>query len=249
MRSGWMRRSLTAGAIAGAAAVYLATVGLVAAFQARPAVTDVVSIGHLMLAACPFVAGMYLGNRYARAGASAGRLLTAAAVAGAVAGSVMAAFAALVGTVDLNGVFVALNQRLADFLTFDAGPVTGGLLLVVAGTVLATLGGALRLLNAPERSAILAALAATVILSILEPLLSPILGRLELGAVDRFLYSGGGLTPMGAMVTLFGAGLLSSAWTRGGAGARRSFREMPSEQRRPVSVALIVAAFALVLVL
>ncbi|HEX2222373.1 MAG TPA: hypothetical protein VHK06_07590, partial [Candidatus Limnocylindria bacterium] len=47
----------------------------------------------------------------------------------------------------------------------------------------------------------------------------------------------------------FGAGLLSSAWTRGGAGARRSFREMPSEQRRPVSVALIVAAFALVLVL
>ena len=246
---GWVRRALIAGAIAGAAAVYLVTVGLIGAFQNRPAVTDVVSIGTLMLAVCPFVAGIYLGNRFSRAGAGAARILAAAAAAGITAGLIAAVFAALVATVDVGGVFLAINQRIIDFITFDAGPAMGGALLVALATASAVLGAGLFLLQAPERSAILAGLATAIVLSILEPLLRPILGRMELTAIDRFLYQGGGLTLMGGVVAFVAAALLSSAWNRAGADYRRAFRDMPREQRRPVGAGLLVLAFVIVLVL
>lgn len=248
-----------AGLVAGIGMIYVSAVGLVQTFAERPLVTGVgddsgpglLTLGRLMLAMIPFLAGLVVGKRM---GGSFGRangrwVVLGAALAGAVAGIVLALFVIVAGLIDLAGIFIAVTPQLLEFISLDQGPVIGGLLTIAAAGVMALFGGALQLLDPRDRGVVLTALGSVALVSILEPILRPILGQLELSAISDFLFADGGLTQLATAIGLVGIALLSWAWARPAAPLRERLETMPREQRRSAGLGVAVVAVLGLLIL
>jgi branched-chain amino acid transport system permease protein len=255
-----IRRAAGVGVIAGIALVYLAMVGLVGAFARRPFITGVgadagpgiLTLGLVMLLGVLLLAGLATtGHLLHRPVDALPRLkaVLAGVLAGAIAGAVLAGFLLVSGVVAETNIFLPVSQAMIDFLTFGQGVVAGGAIWVVLGALVAGAGGALYLLDARERGALLNGLAVTLLVSLLEPILSPILQQVDLDDVRRFLYSGGGLTQVAALVIFVGTVALSWVWRRPAAPLRERLATMPAERRRPVGMALAVLALLALLVL
>ena len=256
---GAVRRAIAVGGIVGIAMVYMSMVGLVGAFSARPVVAGIggegaglVTLGALLLAAVPFLGGMSVARRiHASGGPGSSRLLAtgSAALTGLVGGLVLGAFILIANAVDMRGIFIPVTPALVEILAFGQDPVVGAILVTVIGAAIGLLAGILQLLDRRDRGAVLAALGAMLLLALLEPILRPVLGRLELDAVRGFLFSGGGLSQGAAAVTLALVAGVSWAWGRPAAPLRQRIGSLPDDQRRGVGVAIAIAAIAALLVL
>ncbi len=252
------RRALTAGAIVGVSTIYLALVGLVGAFAERPVVPGVgsegdgyLTLGLLMLAAVPFVAGMYLAGRILAGAEGGGRLLAvgAAALSGLVGGLILGAFTLLADALELNGVFIQVTPALVEVLSFGQAPIVGALLVSVLGAVMAGIGGAIQLLGRRDRRAVLTALGVVLLLTLLEPIVEPILEQLELDAIREFLFDRGGLSQAAAALILALVVALSWAWDRPAAPVRDRMRSLPAGQRRNIGFGLAAIGIVALLVL
>ena len=252
------RRAITVGGIVGIALIYLAMVGLVGAFAARPVVAGIggegagfATLGLVMLAAVPFLAGMYVAGRVrtSTASRSAGLALACAAVSGLVGGALLGAFMLLASVVDLNEIFIAVTPALIDTLAFEQPPVVGALIVTALGTLIGAIGGGIRLLADRDRRAILTALAVVLLLALLEPIVEPILAGLELDAVSDFLFTRGGLSQAAAAIVL--ALVLGGmwAWSRPAAPVRERMRSLPPEQRRRIGWAFAIVGILALLIL
>ena len=82
-----LRHAVSVGAVAGVVVLYVTAVGIVLAFAERNMITDVLTLGRLMLAIPPLAGGYMVA---ARPGSLANRLASGL-VAGAVAGLMLAA--------------------------------------------------------------------------------------------------------------------------------------------------------------
>jgi branched-chain amino acid transport system permease protein len=260
-REGLLRRTVTAGLVAGVVLVYLSMVGLVEAFSHRQAVTGIgaeagpglLTLGRVMIGGAVFLGGLILSGRLSQLAApsAVGRLMVVggAALSGLIAGSVLALFVLVVSVIDVRGVFLSVTPALLDYLTFDQGPALGALIILMSLGIISALAGGIRLLGLQDRGAVLKALTAALLISLLEPLLRPILGQLELADVNRFLYAGGGLTQPAAAVILGGVAAASWAWARPAAPLRQRVRDLPGEQRRMIGIGAALAAFIGLLIL
>jgi branched-chain amino acid transport system permease protein len=257
---GWLGRAVSGGLVAGTGMVYVAMVGLFITFADRPLVAGigdeggpgVLTLGRVILAAMPFVAGLLVGARLRRAAdASSGWafVIGASALSGVVAGALLGAFIVVTDVVDVRSIFIEVTPALVDFLAFEQEPVIGAVLLIAASTIIAGLAGALALLDARDRSAILTAVGVVIVVSILEPVLRPILGRMELNELNEFVFVDDGLTQAAAVVGLFGIAALSWAWARPAAPLRERVSELPADQRRNASLGIALAALLVLLLL
>jgi branched-chain amino acid transport system permease protein len=255
----WLRPAISAGLVAGAGMVYVSMVGLALTFADRPFVTGVggdgpgqLTLGRMMIYAMPFLAGLIAGIRMrgGRHGASRSvRPLAAAALSGTMAGVLLAAFLVIATNVTLNGVFLQVTPQLLDFLAFEQSTMVGALLVIVVAAVVATLGAAIQFFDPRERSAIGMAVIAVALVSLLEPIIRPILGQLELTAISGFLFAGGGLTQAAAIAGLLGIVALGVVWARPAAPVRERMREIPREQRRRAEIGMWVLAIAALLII
>ena len=253
-----VRRAILVGGVVGAATIYMCMVGLVGAFAARPLIAGVggegpgvVTLGLVMLAAVPFLAGMTVASRLrsATTNASGALAVGCAALSGLVGGVLLAAFTLIANAVPLNGVFIPVTPALVDILTFEQGPVVGPILLTIVATVAGAIGGAIQLLDSRDRRAILSGIGIVLLLALLKPIVDPILAGLELDAVRDFLFSAGGLSQAAAALTLALVVGLSWAWGRPAAPLRDRMRSMPAEHRRRVGFALAAIGIAALLIL
>ena len=252
------RRALTVGAIVGVSSIYLAMVGLVGAFAERPVVPGVgsegdgyLTLGLLMLAAVPFIAGMYVAGRILANAKGEQRLLAvgAAALSGLVGGIILGAFILVADAVELNDVFIQATPALVEVLSFGQSPIVGALLVTVLGAVMAGIGGAIQLLGRRDRRAVLTALGAVLLLALLEPIVEPILEQLELDAIREFLFDRGGLSQAAAALILALVIALSWAWDRPAAPVRDRVRNLPAGQRRSIGFGLAAIGIVALLVL
>jgi branched-chain amino acid transport system permease protein len=249
------RRTINAGLIAGAAMVYLAAVGLVGAFAERPIIAGIgeegaglVTLGRVMLATPPFLIGLVVAGRIRGTGTGAsGAAVAMAALGGAVAGLLFGLFILLISVIDMRGMFLPLTPALVDTLAFGQEPIVGAIINVVLAGTVATLAGLVRLLEARDRRAVLAALAAVLLVAMLEPIIRPILGRIELDAVRDFLFAGGGLTvPAAALL----AGLVVAyTWTtrHPSSPVRRQLDAVSPARRRQVQIGAAIIGVLVVL--
>jgi branched-chain amino acid transport system permease protein len=253
------QRAIAAGGIVGGALIYLSMVGLITAFAARPVVSGIggdgpglVTLGAVMLAAVPFFGGMNVAGRIRSSeGMERAGLLAAgcAALSGLVGGAVLGAFILVANAVDMRGIFIPVTPALVEVLTFGQDPIVGAILVVLISGGIGVLGGIIQLLDRRDRGAILAGLGMILLLALLEPILRPILGRLDLDAVLGFLYSAGGLSQPAAALTLGLVTGLSWAWGRPAAPLRERVRALPADESRRVGLAIAVVAIAGLLVL
>jgi branched-chain amino acid transport system permease protein len=232
-------RAVRTGLIGGVALIYLALIGMIEKFQARNLVGDLLTLGDLLMALPPLLAG-YLATRPRLVGgrreAAAPRAaLAAGVVSGALTGGVTAAGVALVEALPegaVRGIFIQVSPELLSILTFGRGLPAGLALLLLYGAVLGLLGAGFRLLPDRYRRPLGAGLASTLIFALLQRIFPPLL--FELGLDTRWLYSPTllGLTVPGALVVFAVTAGLAALWSARGPVLRERVQQLPPGRRK-----------------
>ncbi|HEX2883005.1 MAG TPA: leucine/isoleucine/valine transporter permease subunit [Candidatus Limnocylindria bacterium] len=247
-----VRRGLVIGLLAGVANVHVSLVGLLISLQTRQLVAGIVTLGSALPLLIALLAG-YLAGRYRSAHgepAPGGRILLAGALAGLVSGGIAALLVVFITQVNVSWIFVNASARLVSGLHFDQDMLVGSVILVVASTLAGLLGAALHVLPRHIARALSIGLIVTLVFALMEPFLGAILRNLGMGAVDRFLFSGGGLTQVGAVIVLAASVAITWAWrTRGAAVTSRRLEAMKPDQRRTAKLVAYAAIAVLLLLL
>ena len=248
---GRLRSAVITGLIGSVAALHVSLVGMVATFQTRDLIADIVTIGTTLPMAIALIVGWRAGapRRSEPQQPSAARTLAMGAIGGAVVGLVLAAAAVFVVAVDVGWIFVNGRPRLAEILQLGQGPAVGSLLLVAGGAVFGAVGAALHVLPAALSRAVAIAGIVTVIVALMEPFLAAVLRNLSLNAVEDLLYASGGLTPIGFILVfaLVAGGVY--AWSSRGHVARQRVEAMPPDRRRTAKLVLYAVIVGLLLLL
>ncbi|MBA3349340.1 MAG: hypothetical protein H0T12_02180, partial [Actinobacteria bacterium] len=176
-------RAVRWGLIGGAAAVYLALVGLIQRFQTRDVISGVIGLGSTLLVIVAVSFGYIAGNPHAEPSTDAespgapgpGGVVSAGAVAGALTGAITAVFLLMASVVRLQSVFISASDALLDTLAFGQSPPLGAVLLVVTGALLGALGACAHLLPSRLRSPLFGGLGAVLIFALFSSLLRQIL--------------------------------------------------------------------------
>lgn len=213
-----IRRTSKIGLIAGCIALSICMIGLVEAFNERDVISDVISLGRIMLFAAAPVAGYIASRRQARRSAASIAL-------GLLAGLLTAlpVFSLILLTLiwtDIRSAFINVSPALMEILTLgQASAVSGGLLLATIFTLLGGAGALFYLLPSNAQRALLSGLGWVVGIGVLSEILVNILRpRLSRSMLDTLFGSQGLQLPVA--VTLF---IVITAWTwmwRGWGGQR-----------------------------
>jgi len=247
-----LRRALTIGLLGGAANVHLSLVGLVISLQTRQLIAGVVTLGSSLPLLVALLVGWLAGRQRSATEdhASGARVLLAGGLGGLVSGGIAALLVLFVVQVNVSWILVNASARLVSALHFNQDMLVGSLLLVGASTVAGILGAALHVLPARIARAPSVALIVLFAFALLEPFVGAILRNLGLSAVDRFLFSGGGLTPIGAVIVFVLAAAITWAWSeRGAAATRGRVERMQPDQRRTAKIVAYVLIGLLLLLL
>jgi branched-chain amino acid transport system permease protein len=248
----FLRRAFFSGLVGGAASIHVSIVGIVETFQRKNVITDVLTLGILLPSLFAFVVGYYAGGPWrtgARERPSQGLALASGALAGGVSGTVLSMLVAFIDVVDPRVMFVSATPGLVRILTFDAGIVTGGLLLVGLATAAGTAGAALRVIPPLTARALSVALIVTLFVALMERFVNQVLINLPLDPVGRFLFTRSGLTLEGTVALFLGVAILTFVWASRGEIVRQRVAERPAGQQRGIQIAAFVALFAALLIL
>jgi branched-chain amino acid transport system permease protein len=230
--------------IFGAIALHLAMVGLLPMLNQRWVIVDTISLGHAALLAIGIGAGAFAARGQARRPAT----LLGAVVTGTIAALPVAALVAVMLSINLRWMFIALSPDLLEMLTFDLGSPLGLVPLVAAGAVLGALGCLLAWSPVRLRHALAWGCTAVIIAGVFQELIQIMMQSGELvGDIRDTLYTWEGLTPQGAAI-LFCCGVLASValGTMRARHAIRTERSPKAEQRRRVLNMLYVLALLIV---
>jgi branched-chain amino acid transport system permease protein len=250
-----LRRAAGAGLIGGVTVIYLALVGMVEKFEARHLVGGWLNLGKLMLALPPLLAG-YLVTRPRVQG---GRLvqpdrrsaMTAGLVSGVLTGGLAALWVAFIHLFPdgaVRSIFVAVSPTLLEIMTFGKSLPVGALLLVIAGALLGTLGGAYRTLPERVRRPLSIGLATTFLFALLQRIIPQLIFYLNLESTWLYSTTFGGLTPVGALVVLVVAAGLPALWAARGGVVRQRVAQLPPARQRVLKASrLLVLALVLAL--
>lgn len=147
------------GLIAGAIALSVSMIGLVEGFDARDIITDILSLGQLLLYSIPVIVG-YLAARKFADDTPASRALTGD-IAGGLAGIPIFLLLLLNQVWEgLRAAFINVSPTLIGLLTFGMdNTLLGGLALIIVFAILGAIGGAITLVDPETRRPILTAFA------------------------------------------------------------------------------------------
>jgi branched-chain amino acid transport system permease protein len=230
------RSAAIVGLIAGVAMIYLAAVGLVGTpASERPIIAGIGGEG------AGLIAIVVAARKRGRGGTGpAWPAVGAGAVSGTAAGATFGLFLVLISAIDVSGVFLPLNQALVELLSFGQSAFVGAIIWIILSVVMAALAGLLELLDRRDRGAILAAIGAVILAALVQPILGPILGQLDLDVVSDFLFDQGGLTLSAAALI---AGLVVAyvwATNHPASPVKRQLVGLSDERRRQLQIAGIV---------
>jgi branched-chain amino acid transport system permease protein len=186
------------GLYGGIAAIMIALVGMVDAFERKDIIADIVTMSQVLLGAMAFTPAFLAASR-AQQTRGKGISLVAGGVAGAVAALLVALLALAIEPLNLRAVFVnATPVLVGELMPGDLEGITGAIVLVAAGLVVGLVAALLTWLPARLRRSTIISLVAVTLIALLADVIAVIIPR----EVDRYIYRSNGLSVEGA-VTLF----------------------------------------------
>lgn len=245
--------ALKLGLLGGVIAIYLCLVGLVETFGQAAIIGDVIAFGHTLLILTAFGLGYLTARRTAPADANAGRApyaLVGATLTGLVTGSVVALLVVIADSVNLRSVLINASPDLLDLLRFNRATGQGALFLLVGGAVAGMLAGAIWLLPAWVRSALLLGITVVIVTGLLRDIVRVVLvGQKFLVPVSKFLLASEGLKKGGAAALFAIVGGGSIVWSRGNQSARQSIKSLPVRQQTALRWTSIALGVIILLIL
>jgi branched-chain amino acid transport system permease protein len=247
-----VRRTVSAGLLGAAGAVFLALVGLYTRFADLALVGEQVTLGRLLLVAPALVAAYAVTKPRVAGGERRVPPLSAGLAVGAISGVVTGvAFSAAVwfaewfGVDRIGEVFVQVSEPLIDFLTLDKGVPAGLLYLLVLSVVGGVVGGFARTAPAEVRTPASIGLVAVLSLAMLQRIIPIVL--IQLGVTADWLYSPAtnGLSWGGAAIVFVVAAAVAVLWSRAHEPReriRRSIQEAPAAKLGLLVILLGVAS-------
>jgi branched-chain amino acid transport system permease protein len=214
------RRSIRFGAIGGIVVAYLCAVGMVEQFNIRNLISNVVTLGKLMLALPAFAAGFVAVKPRVHRGTvqqfPVPFVLASGAATGAVTGVVIMAALLLVHAIGpdaVRGIFVSVSTTLLDIVQFGQSLGVAAVIVILGGAALGLLGAGVRAAPARIRGPLFVGLFTTFLFALLQRIIPPAL--FNLGIDPSWLYSTFflGLTVLGAIVTFSLSTGLALAWS------------------------------------
>jgi branched-chain amino acid transport system permease protein len=209
---GLRRRTIRFGSIGGAIVVYVALVGMVQQFSTINLLSDLVTLGELLIVLIPGVLGYVLSRPRVVGGERVSIRYASAVVAGTAAGALAGGIVAvtltairLLGTDLVREVFESANERLLELLTFGVGSGRGLALPVVLCGLAGGLGAGLRGLAPVVRSPLTIGLVTVLTVAMLQDVVRVAMSELGLATAWIFDPRFGGLTYLGAAVVWAGA--------------------------------------------
>ena len=242
------RWALSVGLVLGVIAVYGAIVGLLPLMDARWVIVDVVSLGDATLIAIGLSAGAVTAARVRSS--EFWPLVPPSLVAGGVAGGLLALLTLAMQALPLRQIFIALSPALLKTLTFGLGAPLGGVVLIVAGAVLAVLGAAL--IRAPQglRKPVIIGLAFVIVFGVFQELIQIMMqSGAAIDALRQSVYTWEGLTLQGALTIFILACGGAFVWTRllSRPAHKRFVRLSPAQRRYARSARVVLLVLLLVL--
>jgi branched-chain amino acid transport system permease protein len=249
-----LRRAARLGLLGGLTAAFVSAIGMVQAFLSTEIVQRL-TFSYVLLAAIPVVFG-YLAGRpppqlegfeQPRPGA---RNAVAGAIAGVLEGAALGAFTALIATFDVRHVFTRVSPELVEALTLSRGLGTAIALHVLAGAVLAALGGASHLLAPRWRKPLGMASLWVLAFGLLEALVVTLIDGIDIDPMIDVLYApAGGLTVVGSVLVAVAFFALYAWLGRERQSLRERLESLPETRRRTVTIAGLAALIAVLVVL
>ncbi len=239
-----LRRSVRQGLIGGAVVLYLASVGMLVAFDARAIITNVVNFATVLIV-ITFAAFGYLAGRPGKGGEPAQPFLLAGAVTGAVAGATVGVVAVLVDFLitglewDVRSMWTSVSPTLMELLSFGQSPIVGALLMTLLGFTAGLAAGSLHLATTITRKVILLGLMAFVFGALGAPLFKVMLDGMHIP--NRWLFDRDGLTITGAIVLFAAFGLARLGSFRVG-GPRQALLKVPGTSEKNLRWVISVLA-------
>ena len=193
MRRSHRRAVLRWGSAAGFVMVFVAAVGMFEAFEGRLLVYPGPSLGYLMLLWIVPVAGYRVTSKLHVHGVERPvkrrRNVIAGGASGLLGGGILAAFTTLIDAFEVRDVFVALSPKLVQLLTHGQGVPIGLLITILVPTALGLVGGLMHLAPAGARRRLILALEWTVVVALLEPVISQVLRQVRLDSVVEWMFT------------------------------------------------------------
>ena len=214
------KQAVQAGLIAGAIAVLLSLVGMVASFSERFIVSGIFTMGQVL-----FLAPMlFMSNSVLRRTAPQPlqKVIVSGLLTGLFGGLVLAALVLIGKAVNLQAMFVNSSLELRKILTFDQELIPGLLILLVTSMVMGVLASGVFLLQKRYATALIQGLIWILLVGLLRDLILTVTSRWgPLSGLSKSLFAASGLKPVSA-VLLFAliAGL--SFWRSGRTAAAKS---------------------------
>jgi branched-chain amino acid transport system permease protein len=250
------RLALKFGLIAGVAIVYCAVVGMTDRFTGRTIVNEVISLGDFLFVAFALVAGYAVAKPRALPGdlvpdRARPPAVAYGALAGVIAGLVTALFLVIANSVNLRLVLISVTETLIDKMSYGGSVGSALVYMTLGGALLGAVGASLWLLRERARNTLMIAFVTTIVFSLGEPLLRPILTTLLLKVrlTTTWLFFGGGLSRVGAVVVFVTTALIYYFWKQRGGEVRGRMQELPEAQRKGIRIAAIVLLIAFLLYL
>jgi branched-chain amino acid transport system permease protein len=241
-----LAEALKWGGLGGLAAIFIAAIGMMEAFDERVLIQPVLTLSYAGLGLIPFIFG-YLtakpppsieGMPPVKAGL---HHLLAAGLTGILAGILLSLFVLLAQAVNLRDIFVNISPRTLDILTFEQETTLALILLIIGGGVLGLLGGLIVIIPEQWRRPVVSALTWTLLVGLLEVLFQPLLRGLNLNFVDNILFSPfGGLKQEGALVVFVVAFAIYTVMERREGIFSQRLAGMSDREKRPYLYAGIV---------
>ncbi|MBX3011926.1 MAG: hypothetical protein KF832_10495 [Caldilineaceae bacterium] len=203
----WYTDALQKGLIGGGVAIWLALIGMIMRFSARPIVQDVVDLGHMLLLAVVFVLAFAAAKREYPAVLT----ILAGAIAGAITALLLVLLVLIGNVINIRAMFINASPELYTFLAF------GNLaLLPVIGAATGMVAALFRFLPARLRTVLLTGIVMTVVVGVLSDQLLLIFTNNGLAIYFRWLLAAKGLTPLGALIVTVAVALISAfnLWRR-----------------------------------
>ena len=238
------KQAIQTGLIAGAIAVLLSLVGMVASFSGRFIVSGVFTMGQVIFLA-PILLMSYSVIRRTSPQPPQKVLLTGL-LTGVVGGVVLVALVLIGKNINLQAMFVNSSPKLHRILTFDQELVPGLLVLLVLSMVMGALASGIFLLPRRYATAINQALVWVILIGLLRDLILTVTVRWgPLAGLIKLLFAVSGLKPVSAVLLfILIAGL---HYWRSGKLAVKQTRVQPKQ--RPLVRWLTWAGVALLLIL